>query len=321
MKESKAERQAPAATLKKVIGRLGIYLAFVLIVIALSLLTDKFFTLSNLLNVLRQVSINGILAIGMAFVIITGGIDLSVGSVLALAGIISASFAVTTKSPLPLVGVILIGLSVGGLCGGINGILITRGRVAPFIATLAMMTIARGTALVYSNGRPVINLSTGYGQIGGGYVIGKLAVPTVIFVFLILLAIFILNYTRFGRHIYAVGDNESSARASGLRIEKIKLIAYMICGAMAGLAGMVLSSRVAAASPIAGIGAELDAIAAVVIGGTSLAGGVGGIGGTVIGALIIGVISNGLDIINVSAYYQQIVKGLIIALAVLIDRK
>jgi ribose/xylose/arabinose/galactoside ABC-type transport system permease subunit len=164
-------------------------------------------------------------------------------------------------------------------------------------------------------------LTEGYTQIIGGYVVGRLAVPTVIFVFLILLAIFVLNYTRFGRHIYAVGDNEISARASGLRIERIKLIAYVICGAMAGLAGMVLSARVEAASPIAGTGAELDAIAAVVIGGTSLSGGVGGIGGTVIGALIIGVISNGLDIINVSAYFQQIVKGLIIALAVLIDRK
>ncbi len=321
MMELNTRRLTLAITLKNLLSRFGIYFAFILIVLALSVITDKFFTLSNMLNVLRQVSINGILAIGMTFVIITGGIDLSVGSVLALAGIISASFAVTTSNPLPLVAVILIGLSVGGLCGGVSGALITRGRVAPFIATLAMMTIARGTGLVFSNGRPVISLTEAYKQIGGGYVLGRLAVPVVIFVFLILLAMFVLNYTRFGRHIYAVGDNENSARASGLRIERIKWAVYIICGAMSGLAGMVLSSRVNAASPIAGVGAELDAIAAVVIGGTSLAGGVGGIGGTVIGALIIGVISNGLDIINVSAYFQQIVKGLIIALAVLIDRK
>ena len=306
---------------KNILSKYGIYIAFFFIMLILSLLTDKFFTVSNIINILRQVSINGILAVGMTFVIITGGIDLSVGSVLALSGILAAKVSVTDANSLPLIFSFVIGLGISMGTGTVSGIMITKGKVAPFIATLTMMTIARGAGLVISNGRPVVKLTTAYRQIGGGYIFGRFPVPVLLFILTVLIAFFVLRYLKFGRQIYAVGDNEQAARASGLKTDFIKIRVYAISGMMAGLAGMILSSRVNAASPISGKGAELDAIAAVVIGGTSLSGGVGSVIGTVIGALIIGIISNGLDILNVSAYYQQIIKGLIIAIAVLIDRK
>ena len=303
------------------LSKYGIYIAFLIITLILSILTDRFFTASNIVNILRQVSINGILAVGMTFVIITGGIDLSVGSILALTGIIAAKFSVIDNSPMPLAIAILIGLSISIGIGLINGFMITKGRVAPFIATLSMMTIARGLGLVVSRGRPIVNLTDAYREVGGGYIGGSFPIPVLIFIMTVCFAYFILKYMRFGRHVYAVGDCEPAARASGVKTIKIKMGVYALSGMMAGLAGIVLSSRVNAASPVAGQGAELDAIAAVVIGGTSLSGGIGSVIGTVIGALIIGIISNGLDIMNVSAYYQQIIKGLIIVIAVLIDRK
>lgn len=295
-----------------------IYIAFAFLFVILSVASPSFLTVDNMLNVLRQVSINGIIAVGMTFVIITGGIDLSVGSILALSGVIACSLA--HPDTYPVFVAVGAGLLVGLLCGVINGTIIAYGKVAPFIVTLGMLTIARGATLVFTGGRPVINLSDAYNNIGGGYIQG-IPVPIYVLIFVILIGMFLLNFTRFGRHVYAVGGNELAARVSGLNPARVKIAVYAISGLLSGLAGIILSSRVMAGSPVAGEGYELDAIAAVVIGGSSLAGGVGKIGGTVIGALIIGFMNNGLDLLNVSSYYQQIVKGLIIIAAVLLDRK
>lgn len=296
----------------------GMLTAFVLICVLLSLATPNFFSLQNTTIILRQVSINGILAIGVTFVIIAGGIDLSLGSVVALTGVIAALFAHPGEYPLvvPLAAAILAGVAVGSL----NGLAVTKGRVAPFIVTLGMMTVARGAALVASEGRPVTGLSDAFNFIGGGDVFG-VPVPILIFGAVILAASFLLNRTRIGRYMFAVGGNELAAYASGVRVNAVKMIAYMLCSGLAALAGVVLAARITTGQPNAGVAYELDAIAAVVIGGTSLAGGMGSIGGTVLGVLLIGVINNGLDLMNISSYYQQIIKGAIIVAAALIDRK
>jgi ribose/xylose/arabinose/galactoside ABC-type transport system permease subunit len=254
----------------------------------------------------------------MTFVIITGGIDLSVGSLLDLSAVEATSFEHTGEYHLNVH--LLRGLGVGCLGGTINGVLIAKKRIAPFIVTLGMMTAARGLALVYTQGRPVINLSDAYNEIGGGYWVG-IPLPVIIFLVFILLGIFILHFTRFGRYVYAIGGNELATKISGIRTDRIKIGVYALAGALAGVAGIVLSSRVMSGSAATGQGYELDAIAAVVIGGTSLTGGIGSIAGTIVGVLIIGVMNNGLDLLNVSSYWQQIAKGIIIVLAVLLDRK
>lgn len=300
------------------LSKYGIFIAFIVICIMLSIATPYFFTAQNIIIVLRQVSINGILAIGVTFVIIAGGIDLSLGSVLALTGVVAASFA--HPDTYTLVVPVMLGILTGVIIGAINGLTITLGKVAPFIVTLGMMTIARGLALVWSDGRPVTNLSPAFNYIGGGDLL-HIPVPILLFVLVIIVSAVILNYTRIGRYIYAVGGNENAARASGIRVSGVKLFAYVMCSGLAGLAGIVLASRITTGQPNAGIAYELDAIAAVVIGGTSLLGGRGSIAGTVIGVLIIGVINNGLDLLNVTSYYQQIIKGIIIIGAVLLDRK
>ena len=303
---------------KNYLSKYGILIALCVICIILSIATPYFFTAQNLIIVLRQVSINGILAIGVTFVIIAGGIDLSLGSVIALTGVIAASFA--HPDTYPLIVPLLLALLCGVAIGAINGLTITIGKVAPFIVTLGMMTIARGLALVLSNGRPVTNLSPSFNFIGGGDWL-HIPVPILLFVLVILISSVILKYTRIGRYVYAVGGNENAARASGIRVSRVKLFAYIMCSGLAALAGIVLASRITTGQPNAGIAYELDAIAAVVIGGTSLLGGRGSVMGTVIGVLIIGVINNGLDLLNVSSYYQQIIKGIIIVGAVLLDRK
>lgn len=299
-------------------ARYGIYFAFVALAVILALASPAFRTLSNIENILQQISVNGIIAIGMTMVIITAGIDLSVGSVLALSAVVATSFAHPDTHPLLVP--ILLGVLTGLACGTINGILIAKKRLAPFIVTLGMMTVARGMALVYTGGRPVINLSDSYDEIGGG-AIGPVPFPALIFFAAVLLGVFILHFTRFGRYIYAVGGNELAAKVSGVNTDGVLIGVYALAGALAGVAGIVLSSRITSGPPATGAGSELDAIAAVVIGGTSLSGGVGSIAGTIIGVLIIGLMNNGLDLLNVSSYWQQIVKGLIIVIAVLLDRK
>jgi ribose/xylose/arabinose/galactoside ABC-type transport system permease subunit len=299
-------------------SKYGIYFAFVLLASILSITSPPFRTLSNVENILQQISVNGIIAVGMTLVIITAGIDLSVGSVLALSAVVAASFAHADAHWL--IVPILLGVLTGTACGTVNGILIAKKRLAPFIVTLGMMTVARGLALVYTSGRPVINLSESYDAIGGGS-IGNIPFSAMIFFIVVLLGAFLLHYTRFGRYVYAVGGNELAAKVSGVNTDRVLIGVYALVGALAGMAGIVLSSRVMSGSPATATGYELDAIAAVVIGGTSLSGGVGTIAGTIVGVLIIGVMNNGLDLLNVSSYWQQIVKGLIIVLAVLLDKK
>ncbi len=264
----------------------------------------------------RQISINGILAVGVTYVLLTGGVDLSLGSVVALTGVIAATFA--QPGHYPVVVPIGLGLLAGAACGAVNGAVVTWGKVAPFIATLGMMTIARGLALVISGGRPVSNMSPELTRLGGD--LAGVLIPVLILGAVAAGSWLFLTNARLGRYVYAVGGNENAARAAGIAANRVKMFAYTVCGAMAGLAGVVLAARITTGQPNAGVAYELDAIAAVVIGGTSLSGGVGGVGGTLLGALLMGVINNGLDLLNVSSYYQQIVKGCIIVGAVWLDR-
>lgn len=282
---------------------------------ALTFMTSNFLTVENLVNVFRQVSINGILAIGMTFVVITGGIDLSVGSLVAFSGVIAASFV---RGGYSIWIAILLALIASLALGLFSGTFIAKRRIAPFITTLAMMTIARGLTYVYSDGKPISGFSQAYLNIGKGDFL-KIPIPVWILILVFAIAYGILYHTRMGRYIYAVGGNEHAALVSGINVTRVKMFVYAISGLMCGLASIVLSARVSAGLPQAGSGYELDAIAAVVIGGTSLSGGKGRLWGTIIGVLMIGVINNGMDLLNVSSYYQQIVKGLIILGAVLLD--
>lgn len=298
----------------------GIYFAFVILCILFAVSNPVFLSAGNIMNIIRQISFNAILAMGLTVVIITGGIDLSVGSVLAVAAVVSASFIKVSAPILPVPVAMLIGLSIGALCGFFNGLFVTKGKLPPFIVTMVSMTIARGAAQLFTKGRPVSGLEEGFTYLGAGFFLG---IPVPIYLLLVVVAItyFILNKTRIGRYIYAVGGNEAAAEASGIKVHRVKLFAYMFSGILAAFVGLILTARLNSASPVVGEGYELDAIAASVIGGTSMEGGKGKVMGVLIGALIIGTISNGLDILNVSSYWQQIVKGLIILVAVLIDRK
>ncbi|UCF39390.1 MAG: ABC transporter permease [Acidobacteriota bacterium] len=307
-----------ASRLAEWISRYGLLLALVLLAGLLSCLTPNFATAQNLLIVLRQISINGILAVGVTYVLLTGGVDLSLGSVVALTGVVAAGFAHPGEYPVILA--VLVGILAGSGCGLVNGLIVTRGKVAPFIVTLGMLTVARGLALVVSGGRPVSNLSSSFTVLGGGAIIG-IPIPVLILCVVAFASHVFLKRTRPGRYIYAVGGNEAAAYASGINVTAVKTLAYAVCGGLAGLAGIVLAARITTGQPNAGIAYELDAIAAAVIGGTSLSGGVGGIVGTLLGALLMGVLNNGLDLMNVSSYWQQIVKGLIIVGAVWFDQK
>lgn len=296
---------------------LGIFVAFALLCLALSLSSEFFLTWHNWTNIIRQTAINGILAIGVTFVILSKGIDLSVGSVLALAGAVAASFAVTPDPQF--IGVaIFAALATGALAGSLNGWLVARMGVPSFVVTLGMLSAARGLTFIYTDGRPISNLSPAFLWFGNGAVLG---VPVPILTLAIVFAIcwFALRYSVFGRHVYAVGGSEKAAKTSGVRTGRVIFATYVISGLLAGLAGLILTARTTAALPQAGIAYELDAIAAVVIGGTSLSGGRGTLTGTIFGALIIGTINNGLDLLGVSSYYQQVVKGTIIVGAVLLD--
>ncbi len=286
----------------------------------ISIVNPRFLSLSNILNVLRQTSINSVIAAGMTFVILTGGIDLSVGSVLAFCGALSAALV---GANLNILVVILVPMIAGACFGAATGTIISRGRVQPFIATLVTMTIMRGATLVFTDGRP-INASEGlwseaFAWFGDGYLLG---IPVPVYMMILVYAVgwYTLHQTRFGRYIYALGGNEEAARLSGLAILRLKVLVYGISGFLAASAGIILTSRLSSAQPTAGAGYELDAIAAVVLGGTSLAGGSGKILGTIIGALIIGILNNALNLMNVSSYYQMIAKGTVILIAVLLDR-
>jgi len=304
----------------------GIFIAFLLLALILSLSNEYFLTAGNISNVLLQTAINGVLAIGMTFVILTRGIDLSVGSVVALTGIVSASLATSSATaglpgaPYPFYLALAAGLLVGIACGAVVGVIVSRFSVPAFVATLGMLSAARGLTLIYGGGRPVPALTPEYRWIGTGNLFG-LPMPVVLLAVVFIISWWVLNRTRFGRYIYAVGGNPHAAKTSGIDVTRIRFIVYVISGGLSGLAGMMLAARTGSALPQAGIAYELDAIAAVVIGGTSLSGGVGRITGTLIGALIIGVMNNGLDLMGIQSYYQQVLKGALIVGAVMLDRK
>jgi inositol transport system permease protein len=298
------------------ISRYGLIAVLFIFIILLSFLNENFLTLNNIIIVARQVSINGILAIGVTYVLLTGGVDLSLGSLVALSGVVSAFVA--RSAEIPVFFAVLTGVFVGACCGFFNGFVVSKGKVAPFIVTLGMMTIARGLALVISGGKPVSGLKESFLTISGGSFLG-IPNPVLIMSAAGIFSFVFLRYTKYGRYIYAIGSNEATAYVCGVNVVGVKLFAYTICGAFAGLAGVVLASRITTGQPNAGIAYELDAIAAAVIGGTSLSGGVGGIGGAILGAFLMGIINNGLDLLNVSSYYQQIIKGFIIICAVWSD--
>jgi len=303
-------------------------IALLLLCIVISILSDKFLSANNIWNVLRQISVNVCISTGMTLVVLMAGIDLSVGSVLAFTSVICAGLlkdgitieALNIHVGFTIFGGILAAITVGLFIGLFNGFVITKFSLPPFVATLAMLTIARGATMLYTQGIPITNLGPKFEYIGSGWLLG-IPVPVWISILLVLLVVFISQKTAFGRHIYAIGGNEKAAFLSGINIQVTKLIVYGVSGMMAAVGGIMVTSRLNSAQPNAGASYELDSIAAVVIGGTSLSGGIGTVTGTVIGAAIIGVLNNGLVLLNVSPFWQQVVKGLVILLAVIIDRK
>ena len=295
--------------------QLGTFLGLVVLIIVLWILSPYFLKISNLLNIAQQTSINAIIAVGMTFVIISAGIDLSVGSILAFSGVVLAK-SIQIGVPLPLA--ILMGLSVGLLCGCVNGILISYGRLPPFISTLGMMSVARGAALLFTKGRPISGFSGGFRFLASGEIL-RIPMPVIMMVLVYIIAHFVLTRTKLGRYTYAIGGNEEAAVLSGVNVKVCKTMVYGLCGMLSGLAAILLTARLNSAQPIAGIMYELDAIAATVIGGTSLSGGQGTILGTLIGAFIMGVLRNGLNLLGVSSFIQQIVIGSVIIIAVLVD--
>jgi len=298
---------------------LGIIIALLVLCLVLSInpvTRNSFLTLKNVFNVLRQISSNLFLACGMTMVIILGGIDLSVGSVIALSGCIAAG--AVSRYNLPLGVAIIMGLLVGLIIGMFNGLVISKTTIPAFIVTLATMNIAKGLAYVYTGGSPVRVVTKEWQFLGAGYV-GIVPTPVIILIIVLIVTSLIMNRTKMGRYIYAVGGNSMAARFSGIEVAKVKFFVHAYSGLMAGLAGVVLASRMYSGQPTAGEGAEMDAIAAVVVGGTSMSGGFGKIGGTIIGGLIIGVLNNGLNLLNVNSFWQYVVKGTVILLAVFID--
>jgi len=298
---------------------LGIIIALLVLCVFLAvnpLTSASFLTQQNIFNILRQISSNLYLACGMTMVIILGGIDLSVGSVIALSGCIAAGCV--ARYDMPIVIALSAGLGIGILVGMFNGYVIAKTTIPPFITTLATMNIARGLAQIYTGGSPVRVVSSEWQFLGAGY-IGPVPTPVVILAIILIITALIMNKTKIGRHIYAVGGNAQAATFSGIKVWKVKFFVHTFSGIMAGLAGIVLASRMYSGQPTAGQGAEMDAIAAVVVGGTSMSGGAGKIGGTIIGGLIIGILNNGLNLMNVNTFWQDVVKGVVILLAVFID--
>ena len=300
------------------IGIIGALVVLCLFLAIYPKTSSSFLKQSNIFNVLRQISSNLYLACGMTMVIILGGIDLSVGSVIALAGCVAAGGVV--RYNLPIAVAVVLGVLIGVLIGAFNGFVISKTTIPPFIVTLATMNIAKGLAYVYTGGSPVRVVSKEWQFLGAGYVWGgSVPTPVVILVVVLIVTALLMNRTKFGRHIYAVGGNQQAAMFSGINTASVRFWVHVYTGLMAGLAGVVLASRMYSGQPTAGEGAEMDAIAAVVVGGTSMAGGSGKIGGTIIGALIIGVLNNGLNLMNVNSFWQYVVKGIVILLAVFID--
>ncbi len=324
MTQITVKKEKPAIRFKKMVfvflkENMGIMIALLVLGLFLSvnpITSGSFLTTKNIFNVLRQISSNLFLACGMTMVIILGGIDLSVGSIIALSGCIAAGCV--SRYDLPLGVAVIAGILIGLLVGAFNGFVISKTTIPAFIVTLATMNIVKGFAYVYTGGSPVRVVTKEWQFVGAGY-IGAVPTPVVILVIVLLITGLIMNRTKLGRYIYAVGGNAQAAEFSGIKVARVKFLVHTFSGIMAGLAGVVLASRMYSGQPTAGDGAEMDAIAAVVVGGTSMAGGSGKIGGTIIGGLIIGVLNNGLNLLNVNSFWQYVVKGAVILLAVFID--
>ncbi|WP_034918276.1 ribose ABC transporter permease [Erwinia sp. 9145] len=296
-------------------------IALLVLIAIVSSMSPNFFTVNNMFNILQQTSVNAIMAVGMTLVILTSGIDLSVGSLLALTGAVGASLVGMEVNALVAVAA---SLALGTVIGAVTGSIIAKGKVQAFIATLVMMLLLRGVTMVYTDGSPINTGFNDNADLLGWFGIGRpLGIPTPIWLMAIvfLLAWYMLHHTRLGRYIYALGGNEAATRLSGISVSRIKIVVYALSGMLAALASTIEVARLSSAQPTAGTGYELDAIAAVVLGGTSLAGGKGRIMGTLIGALILGFLNNGLNLLGVSSYYQMIVKAVVILLAVLVDNK
>lgn len=315
--------------LRQFLGTYGIYLVLVAMVFAMSFLSPVFLSQDNLLNIVRQVSVIGLISLGVTLVIISKGIDLSGGSTLALAAVMAASFGQSGDwaakmypdiPELPVIVPIVVAMLVGTIVGWVNGALVAKTGIPAFIATLGTYVSVRGLALLYSDGRPVSTLTESYQYIGQGYILG-IPLPVILFLLMALVTWVMLNQTKFGKNIYAIGGNIVAAEVSGVNVQRNLIKIYMYAGMLSGIAGLVLSARLNTGQPGMGVAYELDAIAATTIGGTSHAGGIGTIQGAVVGALILGVLNNGLNLMGVSAYWQQIIKGGIIVTAVIIDMR
>ncbi len=296
--------------------RFGLTLIFLLLMLALTVLSDRFLTPANITNILRQTAINGIISAGMTLVILTGGIDLSVGSVLALSVVIGASLM---KQGWPVEIGMLAALATGATLGCINGLLITLARIPPFITTLGMLTVARGLTLMYTQGQPITGLPASFRWIGTGE-LASIPIPIILMLFVFIITGILLYRTVYGVHLYLLGDNPTAAYLAGVPVRRLTVMVYTTAGLYAALAGLILVARLDSAQPTIGLGYELNAIAAVVVGGTSFSGGEGGLVGTLIGALFIETLNNGLNLLNVSSLWEQVVKGLVIALALLLYR-
>ncbi len=293
----------------------GIIIALMALCIILSIMVpDKFLTYNNFTTVLRSISTTAIMAFGMTFVIITGGIDLSVGSIVALSGTLCAGLI---SSSWNYAAAVIIGLAVGTLCGAFNGFVISRTEIPPFIVTMGMMNIARGASYIYSSGKP-IRTPDDFGSFGSGYFL-SIPIPVIVKTVLMILSILLLSKSKFGRSVYAIGGNKEAARFSGINIKNVIWLVYVLIGFLASAAGIITASRLYSGQPTVAQGIEMDVIAATVLGGVSMAGGVGKIGGTMIGAIIIGVLSTGMNLLKIPSFYQMIVMGIVILLAVYLD--
>ncbi|MBV9875934.1 MAG: ABC transporter permease [Verrucomicrobia bacterium] len=323
-----AKQRQSGGLFKTIFRKYGIFLVFIAMLVVASILSPAFLSPTNLINVVRQMSVVGLIALGVTGVIVSAGIDLSSGSVVGLSAVVAASLAQLPDYAaayykglnLPVFVAVLAACAVGALVGLLNGGLVAKTRIPPFIATLGTLTTIRGLAYLYTSGRPVSDLTDDYNFIGQGDFLG-IPVPILILVIMAIITHVLYSQTKFGKYIYAIGGNEQAARVSGINVSKYKMLMYVYAGLLSGLAGLVVSARIGSGQSGQGVGYELDAIAAAVIGGASLsAGGIGTVAGTIVGALIIGVLNNILDLTNVSAYWQQIVKGCIIVGAVIIDQ-
>ena len=295
---------------------IGILIGLAALMAIVSLFSESFFTASNMWNILRQISTNALLAFGMTFVILIGGIDLSVGPLLAFSGVFAAY--VMGNLGWPIWAAIAGSIILCSMVGMLNGVIVTKTGIAPFVVTLSVQQIFRGFAMLLANCAPIRIRDQGFINIGTTY-IGPVAFPVIYMIIIMALCYVVLNKTQFGRHIYALGGNKTAARFAGIRTQRIEVMVYALSGFLAGIAGIVLAARMTAGVPATGDGYECDAIAAVVLGGASFTGGIGTIGGTLIGAIIIGVLNNGLNMLNVASFWQYVAKGVVILLAVMVD--